>query len=120
MYQFWADMNIRQIRISVSFFCLSDKNIIFLFFFLNRYPDRISNFHIFNPTQISMFLDIHHLFTSWISTNPNIKNFKICLSILLGASPFGGGAKDLQKVTSFFKKGIFCCKYFLKIKIKKS
>jgi hypothetical protein len=70
------------------FLCLSDKKLYFYYFKKFRYTDRISNFHIFNPTQISMFLDIRHLFTSRISTNPNIKNLKIRLSIMLGARPF--------------------------------
>jgi hypothetical protein len=40
-----------------------------------------------------VFLDIHHLFISQISTNPDIKNSKIRLPIMLGASLFVLGRK---------------------------
>jgi hypothetical protein len=41
-----------------------------------------------------MFLDIHLLFINWILTNPNIKNSKIRLPIMLGVNLFSGGKKS--------------------------
>ncbi len=62
----------------------------------------------FNLIQISVFLDICNLFINWISIDLNIKNSKICLPIMLGASFFGG--KKSLKRNIHFKNGIFCCK----------
>jgi hypothetical protein len=57
-----------------------------------------------------VFPDIHHLFINQISANLDIKNLKIRLLIMLGVRLFFW-VKNLQKLTSFFKKGIFCRKY---------
>jgi hypothetical protein len=38
-----------------------------------RYPDRISDFHIFQSDSDSSVFDICHLFISWISIDSNIK-----------------------------------------------
>jgi hypothetical protein len=43
-----------------------------------------------------MFLDIHHLFINKISIDLDVKNSKICLPIMLGASFFFWGEKSLK------------------------
>jgi hypothetical protein len=60
-------------------------------------------------------LNIHHLFISQILGDPDIKNFKIGLPIMLGASLFFLGKKS-PKGNIIFEKRIFCHKYcfFLK------
>jgi hypothetical protein len=58
-----------------------------------------------------VFLDIYHLFISQILVDSNIKFFVKNLPIMLGDKLFFG-AKNVQKKTSFFLKGIFCYYYF--------
>ncbi len=85
----------------------------------------MSDFCIFNLTWVLLvFLDIGHLFISRTLVDSNIKNSKICLSIMVVKNVqkatslqdfffLGGGAgpENLLKATSFFEKGIFCHKY---------
>jgi len=97
------------IRIFVFSFVYRIRILHFYFYFYFRYPGWISDFHIFNPTWVSKFPDICHLFISRILVDLDIKNSNICLWIMLGASLFFG---DLQTATSlFFLKGIFCPKF---------
>jgi hypothetical protein len=58
-----------------------------------------------------MLLDICYLFISQISTDPDIKNSKIHLPIMLGVSFFW--IKKSPK-GNFKKKRIFCCNFFYK------
>jgi hypothetical protein len=81
------------------------------FYYSLKFRDlgQISDFHIFNPTQISMFLD--HLFISQISENPDIKNSKKILPIMLCAS-FFFWLKNLQKGKSFILTEYFVTNSF--------
>jgi hypothetical protein len=67
-----------------------------------------------------VFLDIHHLFISQISADLDIKNPKICLPIMLGASLWLLG-ENSPKGSILFLKGIFSQNFFYsKIYSKKS
>ncbi len=122
----WADITFlgypSDKDIHLSFVC---RILYFYYYFLTcRYPCQMSDFCIFNLTRILLvFLDIRHLFIiSRISVDPNIKNSKIRLPIMVAKKCpkgnilarvffFFGGPKNLLKATSFFLKGIFCYKY---------
>jgi hypothetical protein len=66
-----------------------------------------------------VFLDIHHLFISWISEDLDIKNQKICLPIMLGASLWLLGEKS-PKGSILFLKEIFCHNFFFVKNIRKN
>jgi hypothetical protein len=86
-----------------------DKDITFLFQKYFRYPDRISKFHIFQSDSDISVSNIRLLFINRISIDLDIKNSKIILPIILGASPFLWGKKS-PKGNILFLKEIFYCK----------
>jgi hypothetical protein len=67
-----------------------------------------------------VFLDICPLFINWISTNPNNKNSKFHLPIMLGASLFFGGKKSSKGNIIFLKEEILSQIYFFLIYIRKN
>ncbi len=67
-----------------------------------------------------MFLDIYPLFINGILANPNNKNSKIHLPIMLGASLFSGGKKSSKGYIIFLKDDILSQICFFLIYIRKN